>query len=65
MEKNRPQNKVIQPTRNSRFSFSVLRLWPGRLMTGVVQRLNLDDHENGGNRFIIVSSLHIIAPYCG
>jgi hypothetical protein len=61
----RNANKFIQPTPNSRFSFSVLRMWRGRLMIGVVQRLNFDDHENGGNRFIIVSSLHIIAPYCG
>jgi hypothetical protein len=31
-------NKFIQPTPNSRFSFSFLRLWRGRLMIVVMQR---------------------------
>ncbi len=40
-----PHNKFIQPTPNSRFSFSFQRLWRGRLMTVVKPKNNIDKRQ--------------------
>ncbi len=51
-------NKFIQPTRNSCFSFSVRRLWPGRLMTALGKTMKI-------NRFSIVLAIMVCSLMAG